>query len=97
MIWTWWLTMAAVGVIVGCLAAWSSQGLRVLLKTLVVPLVLAASRLLYPAAYPMKNTPPYLLIDLLILAAAAFVGDYLVGLCLGRHGLDGYRSDSVGH
>lgn len=97
MIWHWWGMMGAVGFVVGCVAAWTTNAPRVFMKTLAAPLALAASRLFWPDVYPIKNSPLYVFIDFVILAISAFVGDYLLGLRLGRNGRDGYRHDSVGH
>lgn len=97
MLWSWWAAMLMAGFVVGCIGAWATDARRVFMKTLAVPLVLVASRLLWPDLYPAKNAPLYVFLDFVILAVAALIGDYLLGLKLGRHGRDGYRSDSVGH
>ncbi|HZP81557.1 MAG TPA: hypothetical protein VFB21_07970 [Chthonomonadaceae bacterium] len=97
LIWPWWGKMFVLGLGVGCLGAWSTGAGRVFMKTLAVPLLLATTRLLWPDLYPIKNTPLYLFIDLLILAVGALIGDYVLGLKLGRHDRSGYREDSVGH
>jgi hypothetical protein len=97
MIWTWWAGMLITGFVVGAIAAWTMDAARVFMKTLAIPLVLVASRLLWPTLFPIKNTPGYVFIDLLILAMAALVADYAIGLKLGRNDRAGYREDSVGH
>ena len=97
MIWSWWLAMAGVGIVAGCVGAWAQQGARVFMKTLAVPVILVLSRLLFPNLYPFKNGPGYVLIDFLIIAVTGLAADYVVGLRLGRHDRGGYRSDSVGH
>lgn len=97
MLWLWWSGMAAVGLALGCLGAWSVGAARVFMKTLAVPLTLAASRLLFPRWYPLKNSPFYVLIDYLLIACFGLISDYCLGLYLGRHDRAGFRSDSVGH
>ena len=97
MIWPWWGAMFVVGLLVGCIGAWATNATRVFMKTLAVPLVLIVTRLAWPNLFPIKSTPLYVFLDLVILAVAAFLGDYFLGLRLGRHGRDGYRTDSVGH
>ena len=97
MIWPWWGAMVVVGLIVGCVGAWTQGIKRVFMKTLAVPLVLLLSRLLLPGLYPLKNTPTYLFLDFILIAISALSSDYFLGLKLGRHDRAGYRSDSVGH
>ncbi len=97
MIWSWWGTMFVVGLAVGCVAAWSTNATRVFMKTLAVPLIILLTRLAWPNVFPIKSTPLYVFADFLLLAIGAFLGDYFLGLKLGRHGRDGYRGDSVGH
>src|SRR5438270_14059010 len=97
MIWPWWGAMCLVGILVGCIGAWTTGGSRVFMKTLAVPLILLVTRLALPNVYPIKNTPLYVFIDFVLIAGTGFIADYYVGLKLGRHGRDGYRTDSVGH
>lgn len=97
MIWEWWGVMVITGLVVGAIAAWTTDVARVFMKTLSIPVVLIASRLLWPALYPVKNTPGYVFLDLIILAVTALIADYAVGYKLGRNDRAGYREDSVGH
>jgi hypothetical protein len=95
--WFWWAGMMALGFGLGCVAAWTQNAARVLMKTIALPLALLAVRLcLAPYAPPAGNIGLYFL-DFVLLGIAAFIGDYLLGLRLGRHGADGYREDSVSH
>ncbi len=89
--------MFIVGLLVGCIAAWTTDGPRVFMKTLAVPLLLLATRLAFPNYLPIRNSALYVFLDFVILAIGALVGDYLLGLKLGRHDRGGYRNDSVGH
>lgn len=97
MLWSWWIAICGVGFCVGCIGAWSRNATRVFMKTLAIPLILGLSRLFWPNLYPIKNSPVYVFIDFVLLAVMALLGDYLVGLKLGRHDRQGYRSESVGH
>jgi hypothetical protein len=89
--------MLLLGLAVGGVGAWSTGAGRVFMKTLAVPLIVVLTRVAWPALYPIKNTPLYAFLDFLLLAIGAFLGDYFLGLKLGRHGRDGFRGDSVGH
>lgn len=96
MLWIWWLEMMAVGLVLGCIGAWTTNAARVFMKTLAVPLVLVLTRI----AFPLKGSPYYFLylaVDLFLIASFALLGDYLLGLKLGRHDRAGYREDAVGH
>lgn len=97
MIWMWWSGMFVVGLLIGAIAAWTTDAGRVFMKTLAVPLVLILTRLVWPDVYPIKNAPLYVFLDFLIIAIAALITDYAVGLKLGRNDRAGYRHDSVGH
>jgi hypothetical protein len=97
MIWPWWGAMFVTGLVVGGIAAWTTHGARVFMKTLAVPLIVLVTRLVWPNLFPIKSTPLYVFLDFLILAVGALVGDYWLGLKLGRHDRGGYRGDSVGH
>lgn len=93
--WIWWGQMALLGFGLGAVAAWSQNALRVFMKTLAVPLVLVIARLLAPAS--VHGGAGYIFADFVILSLAALVGDYLIGLKLGRNDREGFRHDSVGH
>jgi hypothetical protein len=95
--WDWWGAMFVAGLVVGCIGAWTTGAARVFMKTLAVPLLILASRLAFPNVFPVKNTPLYVFLDFLIVAVGALIGDYFLGLKLGRNDRSGYRSDSVGH
>jgi hypothetical protein len=97
MLWSWWGAMFALGLVVGCVGAWTTRAARVFMKTLAVPLVLLLTRLLFFNVSPIKNTPLYVFIDFVILASSGLLADYLLGLKLGRHDRHGFREDSVGH
>ena len=97
MLWPWWAGMFAVGLIIGAVAAWATGGRRFIMSTLAAPVTVVLSRLLLPDLFPIKNSPLYVFIDLIVIAAAAITTDYLVGLKLGRNDRAGYRGDSVGH
>ncbi len=97
MIWGWWGGLFTVGLLVGFLGAWSSGGARVFVKTLAIPLILGFTRLAMPNTAPVKNSMGYLFVDFAIMAVAALLGDYALGLKLGRHDRTGHRGDSVGH
>src|SRR5579871_3841453 len=93
LIWPWWGAMFGVGLGVGCLGAWSQNAVRVFMKTLAVPLIVLLSRLALPHLYPIKGSGLYVVIDFVIIAVAALIADYFLGLKLGRHDKRGYRSD----
>jgi hypothetical protein len=96
MLWSWWAVMGLMGLILGAVGAWTTGAARVFMKTLAIPIGLVITRLFFP----LKASPyylGYLLLDLLIVTLFAFVGDYWVGLQLGRNDRDGYREDTVGH
>ena len=97
MLWTWWGGMIFSGLLGGAIAAWASPGWRLAIRTLAPPLLLIAPRLLWPDLYPIKNTPLYVFIDLVLIALSAALADYAVGLKLGRNDRAGYRHDSLGH
>ncbi len=97
LLWAWWGWMAVLGLGMGLLAALSQGAGRVFMKTLAVPVVIVALRLLLPGLYPAKNSAPYAVLDYAIIAVTGLIGDYLLGLKLGRHDRAGFRSDSVGH
>lgn len=94
--WKWWVALAVMGFLIGCLAAWSTGGFRVFLYTLAVPLTLLCAHLFFG-----KDAPPTHLtwvgLEYLLMTLMAFLGDYLLGIKLGRNGPDGYRRDSIGH
>ena len=94
---TWWTIVLGVGFVVGCIGAWTTNAARVFIKTLGVPIVVVAMRYALPGLAPSWNNYGLLFFDLVLLGIAAFVGDYLLGLKLGRHDRAGYREDSVGH
>lgn len=89
--------MTLIGFLTGCLAAWSNDGIRLFMKTLAIPILIVLSRLLFQHFLPVKNSYGYAFIDFVILALMALVGDYFVGMKLGRNDAHGYREDSVGH
>jgi hypothetical protein len=96
MLWTWWLEMVCVGLILGCIGAWTMNAARVFMKTLAVPIALVLTRFFFP----LKGSPyyfAYLCLDLFLIASFGLLGDYLLGLKLGRHDRAGYRDDAVGH
>jgi len=96
MLWSWWAEMAVMGFILGAIAAWTTGAARVFMQSLAIPIALVVTRL----AFPLKDSPyylAYLLLDLAIVAIAAYAGDYFVGLRLGRNDRAGYRNDTVGH
>ena len=95
MLWSWWAAMGLVGLVIGFAAAWSQSAWRVFWKTIAAPVVLLASRLLWPET--TRNTPLLVFTDFVILSLAALLGDYLLGLRLGRNDRAGYRHDKVGH
>ena len=97
MVWTWWTGMIVAGLLLGCVGAWTQDAARVFMKTLSIPLVLFASRLLPLPDFPQKNAPLTIGIDIFLLAVFALVTDYLLGVRLGRNDRQGYREDSVGH
>lgn len=97
MIWMWWGGMFITGLVVGAFAAWTTDAARVFMKTLAVPLILLLTRLALPDVFPIKNSPGYAFIDFVIIAVAALIADYSVGLKLGRNDRAGFREDSVGH
>jgi len=96
MLWLWWALMGLMGLTLGAIAAWTTGAARVFMQTLAMPIALVVTRLVFP----LKDSPyylGYLLLDLVIVALAAYAGDYLVGLKLGRSDRGGYRNDGVGH
>lgn len=93
----WWAIMLVAGALVGCIGAWTTQAARVFMKTLAVPLALLGMHLLLPPDFPARANIWLLLLDVLLFAGAALVGDYILGRRLGRHDRAGFRSDSVGH
>jgi hypothetical protein len=93
----WYSLVFGTGLLVGGVAAWGGNALRVFMRSLGLPLALIALRLLTPASLHGENAPFRLFIDYMILAASGFLGDYVIGLKLGRHDARGYRDDSVGH
>lgn len=95
MMWYWWGQMLLVGLCLGGVAAWSQNAPRVFMKTLAIPLTLVIARLLAPPT--VKGGPGYIFADFVLLSLAALVGDYLLGLKLGRNDREGFRHDSVGH
>lgn len=97
LIWNWWGAMFMAGLLLGCAGAWSTQAARVFIRTLGGPVLLVLARLAWPNVYPIKNSPLYVFLDFLILATAAAIADYYLGMKLGRNGRDGFRTDSVGH
>ncbi len=96
-LWIWWAGMIGAGMLLGLVGAWTRNAARVFMKTLSVPLTLFASRLLPLPGFPQRDRPLTIGIDLFLLAGAALMADYFIGLRLGRHDRYGYRSDSVGH
>ena len=95
MMWMWWGQMLLVGLCLGGVAAWSQNAPRVFMKTLAIPLTLVVARLLAPAG--VRGGAGYIFADFVLLSVAALVGDYLLGLKLGRNDREGFRHDSVGH
>lgn len=96
MLWSWWALMGLMGLILGAIGAWTTGAGRVFMKTLAIPIGLVVTRLFFP----LKASPyylGYLLLDLAIVTLFAFMGDYWVGLHLGRNDRGGYREDTVGH
>jgi hypothetical protein len=92
----WWALMGIMGLVLGGFAAWTTGAARVFMQTLAIPIAIVVTRL----AFPLKDSPyylAYLLLDLTIVAVAAYAGDYIVGLRLGRSDRGGYRNDGVGH
>ena len=96
-LYAWWLILIGTGLLVGALGAWTTQAARVFMKTLGVPLVLVVMHLLLPPNFPARTNIWLILLDIVLFAPFALLGDYIVGLLLGRHDRAGYRSDSVGH
>ncbi len=97
MIWVWLGSMVLIGFMMGCFTAWSGGGVRVFMKTLAIPVLVVLSRILFYNTLPLKNSLLFAFLDFVILAAMALVGDYVVGLKLGRSDRQGYRDDHVGH
>ncbi len=97
MIWQWWGAMFVTGLVVGCIGAWTTQAARVFMKTLAVPLLLILTRVALPNVYPVKTAPQYWLADFVLIAVGGVIGDYFLGLKLGRNDRAGFRTDSVGH
>ena len=96
MILSWWALMGLMGLALGAVAAWTTGAARVFMQTLAIPIAIVVTRL----AFPLKASRfflAYLVLDLAIVAVGAYVGDYLVGLRLGRSDRGGYRNDGVGH
>ncbi len=97
MIWIWWGAMVLVGFLTGCFTSWSKGGVRVFLKTLGIPILIILSRLIFYSVLPIKNSLIFAFIDFVILSAFGLLGDYVVGLRLGRNDKHGFREDPVGH
>ena len=96
MILSWWALMGLMGLLMGAFAAWSLGAMRVFMQTIALPLAILVTRL----AFPLKDSKWYLgyvVLDLVIVYVAAFIGDYLLGLGLGRSDREGFRKDPVGH
>ena len=88
--------MVIVGLVLGCIGAWTVNAARVFMKTLAVPLAIVVTRY----CFPLRSSPyyvAYLCLDLFLVATFALLGDYLLGLRLGRNDRSGYRDDAVGH
>jgi len=88
--------MGLMGFSLGAIAAWTTGAKRVFMHTLAVPIAIVISRV----AFPLKESHwyvAYVVADFAIVYLAAFIGDYLMGLRLGRNDRGGYRNDSVGH
>ena len=95
--WHWWAGMLLVGLVLGCMGAWTTNAARVFMKTLAPPVVLVAARFTFARYAPPSNSVGLVFLDFVLIGIAAFAGDYLLGIRLGRHGRDGYRHDNVGH
>ena len=96
MIVPWWALMGLMGLVLGGIAAWTTGAARVFMQTLAIPIAIVVTR----PAFPLKDSRyymAYMLLDLAIVAVAAYGGDYLTGLRLGRNDRSGFRNDSVGH
>jgi hypothetical protein len=89
--------MLVMGFVLGCIGAWATDGGRVFMKTLAPPMALFAARAMFPRVAPTAHNPWLIFFDFALIGVAAFIGDYCLGLRLGRHGVNGYREDSVGH
>ena len=83
------------GVGLGAFAAWSQGRMRLFMKTLSVPATMLIIHSVFKSYAPTKILMIFL--EMVVLATSGFLADYLVGLRLGRHGVDGMRQDSVGH
>ena len=95
--WGWWGVMLLIGFLTGCFTAWSKGAVRLLMKTLSIPVILVLSRVLFYSRLPFQNSFLNAGIDFVLLSSMALTGDYIVGLKLGRVDKHGYRDDSVGH
>lgn len=93
----WWLLIGVIGLVLGGIGAWTTGAVRVFMRTLALPIVLIAVRIAFVRTAPPLSNWGLLFLDFLTLTVSAFVGDYLLGILLGRHGKDGFREDSVGH
>ena len=89
--------MLGTGLVVGCIGAWTTQAARVFMKTLAMPLMLLVMHLLLPRDFPGPLQSVADVLDIVLFAGAALLGDYVLGLMLGRHDKAGFRSDTVGH
>lgn len=96
MLWSWWLWILALGLILGGIGAWSKGAWRVFMTTLALPIALVITRIWFPE----KNSPwyfGYLMIDLVVISLGALISDYLFGLALGRNDKHGNRDDDTPH
>ncbi len=93
----WWCMILGAGFAVGGITAATHESVRVFTKTLGVPLVLLLLRTFVPARFHGANDPLPILLEYVVLAFAAFVGDYLVGLLVGKSDAKGFREEIIGH
>lgn len=93
----WWGALFLVGLIMGGVASWRGNALRVFIRTLGLPLSLALLWYYAPAHWQKNDSTLGLCAAYLVLVLSAFAGDYLIGLLLGKNDAAGYREDAVGH
>ncbi len=95
--WQWYSIVFLTGAVLGSIAAWRANATRVFIRTLGLPLALILLRTLLPNTIHGTTSLLPLIGDYALLVVSAILGDYSVGLKLGRHDAKGYRDDAVGH
>lgn len=86
-----------VGLLLGSVASWRGNALRVFIRTMGLPLALVLLYYVVPAQWKRSESSFGLFGSYLVLVSTALVGDYLIGLALKRNDVAGYREDAVGH